>query len=212
VTRLQAAIVGDLRRHMEAERRGAEIAVTAAVREAGAGLKQDWRGQIVAAGLGPRLGRTIRDRYYPGGESISAAALVYSRAGRIVAAFEQGVVIRSRRGLWLAIPTELAGKGLKGGRITPGEWERRTGMRLRFVYRRGRSALLVADNVRVNKRGLAVASRSKTGRGAGTAIVFVLVPQVSLKKRLNLDRAAAEWRSRLPDLVVRNWPDNPKGL
>jgi hypothetical protein len=196
---------------MEAERRGAEVAVTAAVREAGAGLKQDWRGQIVAAGLGERLGRTIRDRYYPpGGDSILAAALVYSRASKIVDAFDRGVVIRSKTGFWLAIPTEAAGRGLRGGRITPGEWERRRGMRLRFIYRRTGPSLLVADRARINTRGQAVASRSKTGRGQVTAVIFLLVPQVTLRKRLNLDRAAAEWRSRLPDLVARNWPDNPK--
>ncbi len=30
---------------------------------------------------------------------------------------------------WLAIPTPAAGKSLRGGRITPGEWERRRGLR-----------------------------------------------------------------------------------
>src|SRR5690606_26040961 len=162
--RIVAAIQGDLRKHMAAEIKGAEKAITTAVRIAGAGLKADWRGQIMAAGLGPRLSRTIRDQYYPkSGESISAAALVYSRASKIVDAFNRGVVIRSSEGFWLAIPTDLAGRGLKGGRITPGEWGRRTGIRLRFVYRRGQSALLVADNARINKRGHAIASRSKTG-------------------------------------------------
>lgn len=31
---------------------------------------------------------------------------------------------------WLAIQTPAAGKSLRGGRITPGEWERRRGLRL----------------------------------------------------------------------------------
>jgi hypothetical protein len=206
--RIKAAIVGDLRRHMEAETKAAEKAVTASIREAGVGLKGDWRKQIVAAKLGDRLARTIRDQYYPkAGESIRAAAIVYSRASKIVDAFDRGVVIKSKDGFWLAVPTELAGRGLKGGRITPGEWERRTGIRLRFVYRRGRPGLLVADDARINKRGLAVASRSKTGRGKVTAVIFILLPQVTLKRRLDLDRAAREWEARLPDLIARNWPD-----
>jgi aspartyl-tRNA(Asn)/glutamyl-tRNA(Gln) amidotransferase subunit A len=46
---------------------------------------------------------------------------------------------------WLAIPTSAAGKSTRGGRITPGEWERRTGLRLRFVYRRRGPSLLVAE-------------------------------------------------------------------
>jgi hypothetical protein len=35
-------------------------AVTSAMREAGTGLKAAWRGQIVSAGLGPRLANSIR--------------------------------------------------------------------------------------------------------------------------------------------------------
>ncbi|APF36722.1 hypothetical protein BOQ54_04775 [Chelatococcus daeguensis] len=206
--RLHAAIVGDLEKHMAAEIKGAADAATAAVRQAGDGLKRDWRGQITSAGLGQRLANTIRDQYYPKGRaSISAAALVYSRASKIVDAFDRGVVIRSKAGFWLAIPTELAGSGLKGRRIRPGEWERRTGMRLRFVYRRGVPSLLVADNARITKRGLAAASRSKTGRGQVTAVIFLLVPQVTLRKRLDLDRAAREWQERLPRLVHDNWPE-----
>jgi Family of unknown function (DUF6441) len=65
---------------------------------------------------------------------------------------------------WLAIPLPAAGKSLRGGRITPGEWERRRGMRLRFVYRRSGPSLLVVDKARLNTRGQAIASRSKTGR------------------------------------------------
>lgn len=206
--RIVAAIQGDLRKHMAAEIKGAETAVMTAIRRAGSGLKADWRGQIIAGGLGPRLARTIRDLYYPRrGESVSAAALVYSRASKIVDAFDRGVTVRSAKGFWLAIPTELAGKGLRGGRITPGEWERRTGVRLRFVYRRGQSALLIADDARINKRGRAVRAQRKADQGRLSAIIFFLVPFVRLKKRLDLDRATREWQAKLPGLIVRNWPD-----
>jgi hypothetical protein len=206
--RLRTATVGNLDKHLAAEVKGAEEAATAAIRQAGGGLKRDWRGQITSVGLGQRLANTIRDQYYPKGRaSISAAAVVYSRASKIVDAFDKGVIIRSKASFWLAIPTELAGSGLRGRRITPGEWERRTGMRLRFVYRRGVPSLLVADNARITKRGLATASRSKTGRGQVTAVIFILVPQVTLRKRLDLDRAAREWQERLPRLVLDNWPE-----
>ena len=39
-------------------------------------------------------------------------------------------------------------------------------------------------------RGLAAASRSKTGRGQVTAPIFLLLPQVKLPKRLDLGRDA----------------------
>lgn len=55
-------------------------------------------------------------------------------------------MIRSKQGLFLAIPTATVGRFGDGRRkIMPGSWERIHGMRLRFVYRRGAPSLLVAD-------------------------------------------------------------------
>ncbi|MDF1621794.1 DUF6441 family protein, partial [Pseudothioclava nitratireducens] len=138
------------------------------------------------------------------GESLNAAALVWSKAPVIVGAHDTGPLIRSKDGFWLAIPTPAAGRGLRGGRITPGEWERRRGLRLRFVYRRRGPSLLVADG-RLNNRGLGVASRSKTGRGRSTVPIFLLVPQVKLAKRLNLARDADRAQATVPGLIVANW-------
>ncbi|MDO5706721.1 MAG: DUF6441 family protein [Paracoccus sp. (in: a-proteobacteria)] len=198
-------IVGDIARLMEAEVKAGEKAVTTAMREAGTGLKTAWRAQITGAGLGARLARTIRSEQFPKGRpSLNAAALVWSKAPVIVGAHDTGPLIRSKNGLWLAIPTPAAGKSLRGGRITPGEWERRTGLRLRFVYRRTGPSLLVAEG-RLNKKGRAVASRSKTGRGLTTVPIFLLVPQVRLLKRLDLARDAERVRDAVPGLIVANW-------
>ncbi len=204
--KLKLDIAPDIAAMMAAEIAAGERAVTAAVREAGAGLKSAWRGQIVGAGLGPRLANSIRSQVFPkSGESLRAAALVWSKAPVIVGAHDAGPLIRSKNGFWLAIPTEAAGRGLRGGRITPGEWERRRGMRLRFVYRRMGPSLLVADRARINTRGQAVASRSKTGRGQVTVPIFLLVPQVKLPKRLDLARDAARAHEVIPGLIVANW-------
>jgi hypothetical protein len=107
---------------------------------------------------------------------------------------------------WLAIPTPAAGKSTRGGRITPGEWERRTGLRLRFIYRRRGPSLLVAEG-RLNTKGRAVASRSKTGRGVVTAPIFLLVPQVKLTKRLDLARDAERAAVSVPGRIVAAWVD-----
>lgn len=198
-------ITPDLVAAMAAEIKAGEKAVSAAMREAGTGLKAAWRGQITQAGLGRRLANSIRSQTYPkAGESLKAAALVWSKAPVIVGAHDTGPLIRSKDGFWLAIPTAAAGKGLKGGRITPGEWERRRGLRLRFVYRRRGPSLLVADG-RLNSRGLGVASRSKTGRGKATVPIFLLVPQVKLAKRLDLARDAERAQAAVPALIVANW-------
>ena len=65
---------------------------------------------------------------------------------------------------------------------------------LRFVYRRTRPSLLVADGARINTRGLAAVSRAKSGRGQVTAPIFLLVPQVKLLKRPDLARDAERGR------------------
>lgn len=198
-------ITPDLFAVMAAEIKAGEKAVSAAMREAGSGLKKAWRGQIAQAGLGLRLANSIRSQTYPkSGDSLKAAALVWSKAPVIIGAHDTGPLIRSKDGFWLAIPTAAAGKGRKGSRITPGEWERRRGIRLRFVYRRRGPSLLVADG-RLNSRGLGVASRSKTGRGKATVPIFLLVPQVKLAKRLDLARDAERAQVSIPGLIVANW-------
>jgi hypothetical protein len=203
--RLKLEISPDLAALMQAEMAAGEKAVTTAMREAGAGLKSAWRGQIAGAGLGIRLGNSIRLATYPkGGDSLNAAALVWSNAPVIVGAHDAGPLIRSKDGFWLAIPTPAAGKSTKGGRVTPSEWERRTGLRLRFFYRRRGPSLLVAEG-RLNSKGRAVASKSKTGRGLATVPIFLLVPQIKLRKRLGLARDAERAVDRVPELIVGNW-------
>jgi hypothetical protein len=204
--KLTIDIGSDLASLMSAEIAAGERAVTAAVRAAGIGLKTEWRGQITGAGLGARLANSIRSEVFPKtGTSLNAAALVWSKAPVIVGAHDAGPLIRSRNGFWLAIPTPAAGKALGGRRITPAAWERKTGLRLRFVYRRIGPSLLVADGARMNSRGLAASSRSNTGRGQVTAPIFLLVPQVKLPKRLDLARDAERAHDAVPGLIVGNW-------
>ena len=62
-----------------------------------------------------------------------------------------------------------------------------------------------ADSVRLNSRGLAATSRSKTGRGQVTSPMFLLVPQVELPKRLDLARDAERAHELVPGLIVANW-------
>jgi hypothetical protein len=182
-----------------------ERAVSKAIREAGTGLKSAWRGQITGAGLGISLARSIRSAQYPKGKpSLNAAALVWSKAPVILGAHNTGPMIRSKSGLWLAIPTAAAGKSTRGGRITPAEWERRRGVPLRFIYRARGPSLLVAEG-RLNSRGLGVASRAKSGRGLASVPIFLLVKQMKLNKRLDLAKAAEAELGRVPGAIVASW-------
>ena len=214
--RLQAAIQGDLNALLQAEVRAAEKAVTTGVRTASDGLKTELRAQITGAGLGTRLANTWRGEVYPKGKpSIGTAGFVFSKAPGIVRLYAEGGLIRSRKGLYLAIPTPAAGKFAAGRqKITPAAWERKHGQRLRLVVRRGRPSLLVADNTRLTKRGRAAANIGRRQGAAFTRLsgrttvpLFVLVPQVTVRRRLDVDGAAQKWIAALPRLVVREWPD-----
>jgi hypothetical protein len=214
MTRLTAALDGDLKRIVELEMRAAARAVTAGVREATEGLKTELRRQITSAGLGTRLANTWRGEVYPKGQpSIGAAGFVWLKAPGIVRLYAEGAVIRSKQGLFLAIPTPAAGRfGDARRKITPGAWERIHGMRLRFVYRRGSPSLLVADNVRLTKRGRATANIGRRQGAAFTRLtgrttvpLFILVPEVTVRKRLDIDGAAQKWIAALPQLVVQHW-------
>jgi|SRR5581483_2159167 len=211
--RLIAAIQGDLKRMMAEELAAAETAVTEGVAEITGQLKTTLRRQVTSAGLGSRLASTWRSEVYPKRQkSIAAAGFIWSKAPKIIGAYDRGVVIRSTRGLYLAIPLPSAGKyGLGRKKITPALFERTAGLPLRFVYRRGAPSLLVVDNARLTKAGRVQAN---TGRrkgaftrlaGRATVPVFLLVPQVTMRKRLDVVSAVRSAEQRLADNVLRHW-------
>lgn len=217
--RLRLAIQGNLRETLERDYAAAESAVTAAVKEAGDGLKKDLRQDVQGAGLGRRLANTWRTAIYPRSQkSAGAAALVYSKAPEIIRAHTEGATIRASSSRFLAIPTESVPRARPGQeRITPSNWpEHRLGP-LRFVKTR-RGAMLVVDGVRVSASGRVsrIRSRAATSRrgatsglaGRATVPMFILVRQVRLKKKLDLDGPAQKWLNRLPRLILRHWPDN----
>lgn len=202
-----------LRKVYEEEERAGRVAATRGIAQAAQGIQQDWRRQVESAGLGSRLARTIRNQVYPRGRpSSSAAALVWTRAPVLIDAFDKGAMISARGGLYLAIPTEAAGQhGVGRQRVTPAGWEQRTGMRLRLVHRDHLPSLLVADDARLTSRGLAAMNRRRVRRdgtrmGSVTVPIFILVRQVSLRKRLDLARDVDRWANRLPALITENWP------
>lgn len=216
--RLKAAFEGNLKEYMKAEFATAERAVTLGVRETTDGLKMSMRRQVTSAGLGQRMANTWRGDNYPKGEnSIRAAGVVYTKASRIMEGFEDAAVIRSKDGWWLAIPTPNAPKrGVGGKRINPSNFPEHTYGRLRFVYRSGKPSLLVVDNARASYnrksgqlRGFRKASDRAVSKGSGltTVVMFWLVPQVQLPRLITFNTEAKRWFDRLPQLILKNWPD-----
>ena len=211
--RLEAALQGDLEKHMEAEMKAAGSAVVAGTRRAADGLKQEMRTQVASAGLGRRLSNSWRGKIYEN-KKLNAAGRVWTKAPTIMRAFDEGVIIKSKKGLWLAIPTPAAPRrGIGGKRISPSTFPEHRFGRLRFVYRgSGKPSLLVVDGLRARggkRGGFARAGKraQATGRGLTTVVMFIMVPQVRLRKRLDFTGAGRRWQRRLPQLIANAWQD-----
>jgi Family of unknown function (DUF6441) len=210
--KLVATLARSLQADMQVELRNIERAVAAGTRDAGRGLRTELRRQVSSAGLGQRLTNSWRDKHYPN-RKLDAASLVYTKAPQIIRAFDEGAVVRSRRGRFLAIPTENAPrKGTDGRRISPSTFPEHRFGRLRFVPRQTGPSLLVVDGLGASfsrktgqSRGFRRATdrARRSGQGLTTVVMFLLVPQVKLGKRLDVARAAEHWSAQLPALIER---------
>lgn len=212
--RLEAAITGNLHKFMQAQEKAAEVAVSNAVKDITEHVKQDLRAQVATAGLGRGISNAWKANYYPkSGTSIELAGYVFSKAPHIIRAFNDGTLIKSKHGFYLAIPSPAAPKrGIGGKRISPSNFPEHTLGRLRFVYRRNAVSLLVVDNLRASqgKRGgfrKASESALRSGRGLTTVVMFYLVPQVKMQKKLDVASVARLWQPRLPQAILNHWPE-----
>jgi hypothetical protein len=208
--KLAATVACSLQVDIQAELRDLERAVATGTRDAGRGLKTELRRQVTSAGLRQRLANSWRDKHYPN-QRLDAASLVYTKAPQIIRAFDEGAVIRSKRGRFLAIPTENAPrKGTDGRRIKPSTFPEHRFGPLRSVPRPNGPSLLVVDELRASfsrktgeLRGFRRATdrARRSGQGLATVVMFLLVPQAKLSKRLDVARAAERWSTRLPALI-----------
>ncbi len=145
--KLAATIARSLPADMQTELRDLERAAAAGMKAAGRGLKTELRRQVTSAGLGGRLANSWRDEHYPN-RKLDAASLVDTKAPQIIGAFDEGAPIRSKRGRFLAIPTENAPrKGTDGKRVSPSTFPEHRFGPLRFGPRRTGPSLLVVDGL-----------------------------------------------------------------
>lgn len=206
--RLQEAILRAARTSVGVVGKQVERELEAATEAAGLGrLARAWNSTVY-----PRTGLAEAPtvRIYPKGKTRTLGAML---------AYSKGAKIKGTRGQYLAIPLPAAGqksRGRGGGApLTPGEWERRTGLQLRFVYRRNRASLLVLDEgVLSGKTGKAKINtdrRRATGRQNTTIPIFVLVKQVTVKKRFDIGavtrgaggRLEADYTARVNALIAQ---------
>ena len=213
--RLQAALEGNLEKMMEEELARGEKAVSAGTTEAVNGLKSKLRQTTLTAFGSQRLANAWRSNVYPRApaKSLGAAGTVHTNAPHIIEAFSSAKIIRSGAGFFLAIPSPDAPKQYMGKRVSPSNWPAERYGELRFVYRAGKSALLVVDGVRRNKSGSVGRQLSGGGmtakggykKGVVSVVMFFLVPQVRFKQVFDLEALYQEAGAAMVGNIVAAW-------
>lgn len=192
-------------------------AISSAMRRGTELLKEDWRSQIESAGLGTKLAKTVQGRTYPtGSDSRDPATWVFTKAPAIIDAFDRGPVILPTNGrFYLAVPTlNVPRKGRR--RLTPVEVEAmynqdliikpgRNGNLYAFVDTQGATWLRNQGKAYGTKGALkGYGPRPKRGRPI-LKLMFTLVRQTRLRKRLDLDAIASRAAARYPGLLTQAW-------
>lgn len=196
------AALGDLSQAVAEETRGLEEDLEAATRAAVPGrLWRAWKSESWPAGGAPAL-KPKGEVYVNGGPRSQGAMTFATTTGRI----------KSQNDFYLAIPTPAAGSRGRIRELTPGEWERRTGQKLRFVYRPGKPSLLVAEGALNQRTGTyrELTDRRKAGdkrrgvqRGLATIIIFVLLPYVDFRPAFAIEPIAERRQQMLASRVER---------
>ncbi|EDX79953.1 hypothetical protein BBAL3_1110 [Brevundimonas sp. BAL3] len=202
---------------------------TGAIRDGAEELKQDWRDQILDAGLGQRLANTIRSEVYPRAQvSLDAAALIWTKAPQIIESYASGATIRPvNGGRYLWVPTDEVPKTRRGQRLGPQEVEARFGRKLIVIdpkhWRmrtsstgvKGGVAYAGFDGLVVRKASgrwknatrnqMTPGSRSYRETTRQFVVMFTLLPMVKKEKRLDLDALAGAADRRHDGLLNKNW-------
>jgi len=209
------ALSGNLQRDIDADAAAIARGTTEGVRLGTDSLKNRLRTQINSAGLGQRVAKSVRGRVYPErGASMSAAGVVFSQRSGHILIGHSGTLVRPGNGkAYLAIPTENVPKRRRGGDFggrgalaNPFEVETRFNQDLKF-FRSRKGTLLAYINglASKSKRGWRALPKGKISRRAKIqrVIMFVMVPQVRLRKRLDFDTALAREADALALTVAR---------
>lgn len=153
---------------------------TAAMKREARTLEKRLEEATLGVGLGQPMARTWASKVYPvGRDVIGPAGLVWSKAPKAMKAFTEGATITATGGRFLAIPSAEV-RAMRGGRNqkapSPADVERRLGVKLVLIVKRG-------------KRFLVAPSRDKARKRTGPKrlfIAFFLVPKAVIRKRFDM--------------------------
>lgn len=214
---LGIAVKGDLEKYQREEIDLMKKANLYALRVGGEQFRSRLAGQT-GNSLGSRMARTWQARVYPNGGT-NPSALIYSKAPRIISAFLADTVILPKKGRYLAVPTGFnrAG-GRKGGkaRVSPKEMvesgqaftrPRKNGPGLIWFLTVGKAQVRGSKKVRDIAIAGGLVQVGRYGRrtrdilAARAVPMFILVPSIHLKRRIDAQREIQRISDDLPGLL-----------
>ena len=209
--------------------------MTAAMVDTTADVKEAFRAQVRAAGLGERLANAVRGVSYPdraGRVSLNPGGWVYAQpskdgrgAAAIIESYATGANIVARAGKrFLAIPTEDVPQKRSGATMTPDEVEQRFGRRLQFIspndkgfrtpsQRQRGVAYLVLKGLAIHKAtgrwrkatANEQAGKTRNPRPLQSVIMFTLVRAVKKPKKVDLSVPAQVADTRFEANLNARW-------
>jgi hypothetical protein len=228
---ISAAVTGNLERAMHAEVKAVSAGLRRATVSAAGQVQKQLRQQARNAGFrgdGKRIANAWRVNVYPKAAltTLRPAALIWTKAPDIIAAFDSGQTIHAKHGKYLAWPTAYNATGGKRGgaggmRITP---QQMIGAQSFVITSKHNPRVkLWCLRAREGRRGrtqrLAVVVRAgtyvATGHGKGRAQrmrdilargfvpMFFLEREVTPGKRLNVEKVRAQAPGLLVSAMVR---------
>ena len=206
---ISIALQGTLREYAERTQKNFALGATNAADRLEVIGKLAFRQDVRAGGLGERAANTWQGKRYPVGRaSASPAVFLYSKWPIVINAYTEGATIVHHDGLYLAIPTENVpnvNKGRNRRKASPLDVEAIFNQDLIVFRGRGRQLLAFVDVVRAKSgKGFRRATNARTGkqsRKAELVLMFVFVPQVTLRKRLNWKQIAADLNIKFADML-----------
>lgn len=207
--------VGDFKKGMAELARVPRVAATKGMRLTAKDAKYILRAQVTGAGLGVKVANTVRADAYPTGAKVSLrpAATIYFKAPQIIQGFNDGSLVRPKGGnLFLALPTKDTPYGRGGGHIKMADAVKRFGEPT--IIARGNNRL-VFFTVASSKDGLgyrkATKGRAKKGRAASQVLMFILIPQAQLPRKLDIRAGIEQAAGRLKTNIALSWPKDSGG-
>ncbi|WP_426255803.1 DUF6441 family protein [Sphingomonas sp. DC2300-3] len=209
--------------------------VTEAMSDTTDDVKEAFRDQVRAAGLGDRLANAVRGVAYPnrnGVHSLEPAGWIYAQpskdgrgAAAIIESYADGRMIVAKNGRkFLAIPTDDCPRKRSGNALTPDEVEQRFGRTLQFISPQDKGfrtpstrhravAYLVLKGLVIRKktgRWRNASEREQSGktrnpRPVQAVIMFSLVRSVKKPKSVDLSAPAAIAEQRFESHLNARW-------